>query len=184
MNQIFTELPQDLPVPLDDGASDRLLGKNLPNVILASTSGNQINLADIKGRIVLYCYPMTGQPGIKLPEDWDLIPGTRGCTPQSCSFRDHYQELQALDAQVYGVSTQKTFAQLEAQQRLHLPFELLSDADFKLTTALHLPTFEVENKRFIKRLTFIAQEGKIVKVFYPVFPPDQNAQDVIDWLKQ
>jgi peroxiredoxin len=127
---------------------------------------------------------MTGQPGVKLPEDWDLIPGARGCTPQSCSFRDHYQELQALNTQVYGVSTQETSAQLEAQQRLHLPFELLSDLNFKLTTALELPTFEVENKRLIKRLTLIAQAGKIIKVFYPVFPPDQNAQDVIDWLKQ
>jgi peroxiredoxin len=184
MTQDFSELPPSLPIPLDDGAGDRLLGKNLSNVILTSTSGNQINLAEIKGRIVLYCYPMTGQPGVKLPEDWDLIPGARGCTPQSCSFRDHYQELQALNTQVYGVSTQETSAQLEAQQRLHLPFELLSDLNFKLTTALELPTFEVENKRLIKRLTLIAQAGKIIKVFYPVFPPDQNAQDVIDWLKQ
>jgi peroxiredoxin len=184
MTQDFSELPSSLPVPLDDGASDRLLGKNLPHVFLASTSGSQINLADIKGKVVLYCYPMTGQPGVKLPEGWDLIPGARGCTPQSCSFRDHYLELQALDALVYGISTQETSAQLEAQQRLHLPFELLSDLDFKLTTALQLPTFEVENKRLIKRLTLIAQAGKIIKVFYPVFPPAQNAQDVIDWLKQ
>ncbi len=184
MTQDFSELPPSLPIPLDDGASDRLFGKNLPHVFLASTSGNQINLAEIKGRIVLYCYPMTGQPGVKLPADWDLIPGARGCTPQSCSFRDHYQELQALNTQVYGVSTQKTSAQLEAQQRLHLPFELLSDLNFKLTTALDLPTFEVENKRLMKRLTLIAQAGKIIKVFYPVFPPAQNAQDVIDWLKK
>jgi peroxiredoxin len=184
MTQYFSKLPPNLPVPVNDGASDRLLGKNLPHVILASTSGNQINLADIQDKIVLYCYPMTGKPGVKLPADWDLIPGARGCTPQSCSFRDHYQELQALDAQVYGISTQETSAQLEAQQRLHLPFELLSDLDFKLTTALQLPTFEVENKRLMKRLTLIAQVGKIIKVFYPVFPPTQNAQDVIDWLKQ
>jgi peroxiredoxin len=184
MTQDFSELPPNLPAPIDDGAGDRLLGKNLPDVILASTSGNQISLAKIKVKIVLYCYPMTGKPGVKLPADWDLIPGARGCTPQSCSFRDHYQELQELDAQVYGISTQETSAQLEAQQRLHLPFELLSDLDFKLTTALQLPTFEVENKRLIKRLTLIAQAGKIIKVFYPVFPPTQNAQDVIDWLKQ
>jgi peroxiredoxin len=184
MKEGWTELSQNLPVPVDDGAGDRLLGKNLPNIMLASTSGKQINLADIQGKIVLYCYPMTGKPGVKLPADWDLIPGARGCTPQSCSFRDHYQELQALNTQVYGVSTQETAAQLEAQQRLHLPFELLSDLDFKLTTALELPTFEVENKRLLKRLTLIAQAGKIIKVFYPVFPPDQNAQDVINWLKQ
>ncbi len=184
MSENFTELPFDLPIPLDDGAGDCLLGKSLPHVILTSTSGNKINLADIQGRIVFYCYPMTGQPRVKLPDGWDLIPGARGCTPQSCSFRDHYQELKALDTQVYGVSSQNTNVQLEVKKRLHLPFELLSDADFKLTTALQLPTFEVENKRLIKRLTLIAQSGKIIKVFYPVFPPDRNAQDVINWLKQ
>jgi peroxiredoxin len=184
MNQNFSELPPNLPVPIDDGAGDCLLGKSLPKIIMTSTSGQQINLAKIKGKIVFYCYPMTGQPGIKLPEGWDLIPGARGCTPQSCSFRDHYQELQSLNTQVYGISTQETAVQLEAQQRLHLPFELLSDLDLKLAEALQLPTFEVENKQLLRRLTFIAQAGTIIKVFYPVFPPDQNAQDVIDWLKQ
>jgi peroxiredoxin len=120
MTQYFSKLPPNLPVPVNDGASDRLLGKNLPHVILASTSGNQINLADIQDKIVLYCYPMTGKPGVKLPADWDLIPGARGCTPQSCSFRDHYQELQALDAQVYGISTQETSAQDEQCSKFHL----------------------------------------------------------------
>jgi peroxiredoxin len=180
----FTELPQNLPAPLDDGASSHLLGKSLPNVTLHSTSDRQVNISHIRGKVVFYCYPMTGQPDIKLPNGWDLIPGARGCTPQSCSFRDHYQELQALGTQVYGVSTQTFSAQIEAVERLHLPFELLSDANFELTTSLQLPTFQVENKRLIKRLTLIAQEGKIVKVFYPVFPPDKNAQDVIEWLNQ
>ncbi|MDJ0570788.1 MAG: peroxiredoxin [Pleurocapsa sp. MO_192.B19] len=180
----FSELPQNLPVPLDDGESSHLLGKSLPNVVLHSTSSRQVNISNIDGKVVFYCYPMTRQPGVKLPDGWDSIPGARGCTPQSCSFRDHYQELQALGTQVYGISTQESSAQIEAVERLHLPFELLSDANFKLTTSLQLPNFEVENKRLIKRLTLIAQEGKIVKVFYPVFPPDKNAQDVVDWLKQ
>ena len=162
----------------------RLLHKDLPNLTSISTSGRKVNLADIKGRVVFYCYPMTGQPGIKLPDGWDSIPGARGCTPQSCSFRDHHQELKALDTQVYGISTQVSSVQQEAVARLHLPFELLSDADFQIIAALQLPTFEVENKKLIKRLTFIAQEGKIIKVFYPVFPPDRNAEDVVEWLKQ
>lgn len=183
MAQDFSQLPSDLPVPIDDGAGDRLLNKNLPNLVLNSTSGKQINLSNIN-RVVFYCYPMTGQPGVKLPDGWDSIPGARGCTPQSCSFKDHYRELQALNTQVYGISTQTSSTQQEAVARLHLPFELLSDAEFKLTTALQLPTFEVENKKLIKRLTFIADKGKIIKVFYPVFPPDRNARDVIDWLKK
>jgi peroxiredoxin len=184
MIESFTKLPQNLPAPLDDGASSHLLGKNLPNVVLRSTSDRQVNLSNIKGSVVFYCYPMTAQPDVKLPDDWDLIPGARGCTPQSCSFRDHYQDLQAIDTQVYGISTQTTDVQLEAVKRLHLPFELLSDADFKLTTSLQLPTFEVGNRRLIKRLTWIVQAGKIVKVFYPVFPPDKNAEEVVQWLKQ
>ncbi len=183
MVEDFNELPPNLPIPIDDGASSHLLGKNLPDVVLNSTSNRQVNISHIKGKVVFYCYPMTGKPDIKLPDGWDLIPGARGCTPQSCSFRDHYQELQALKTQVYGVSTQEAYAQSEALKRLHLPFELLSDADLQLTQALQLPTFEVENKQLIKRLTLIAKEGKIIKVFYPVFPPDKNAQDVINWLK-
>ena len=184
MAQDFSQLPSDLPVPIDDDAGDRLLGKNLPSLVLNSTSKKKVNLSNLKSRVVFYCYPMTGQPGVKLPDGWDSIPGARGCTPQSCSFRDHHEELQALNTQVYGISTQKSLTQQEAVARLHLPFELLSDADLKLTTALQLPTFEVENKKLIKRLTFIAKEGKIIKVFYPVFPPDRNAQNVVDWLKQ
>lgn len=184
MSENLTKLPPDLPIPIDDGSSDRLLGKNLPDVVLISTSGKRVNISDLEGTVVFYCYPMTGQPGVKLPEGWDLIPGARGCTPQSCSFRDRHQELQALDTQVYGISTQNTSTQIEAVTRLHLAYELLSDADFKLTTALQLPTFEVEDKQLIKRITLIAREGKIVKVFYPVFPPDKNARDVVEWLKQ
>ena len=184
MIQDFSKLPSNLPIPIDDGTGDRLLGKNLPNIVLNSTSNKPLNISSIKGSLVLYCYPMTGQPGIKLPDGWDSIPGARGCTPQSCSFRDHHQELQVLNTQVYGISTQKSLIQREAAARLHLPFELLSDADLKLTTALGLPTFEVESQKLIKRITLIAREGKIIKVFYPVFPPDENAQDVLKWLKR
>ena len=180
----FIELPSNLPIPQDDGASSHLLGKSLPSIVLHSTSDKQVNISNIKGNVVFYCYPMTGQPGVELPDGWDLIPGARGCTPQSCSFRDHYQELQAFNTQVYGISTQKSSTQLEAVERLHLPYELLSDANFELTTSLQLPTFEVENRRFIKRLTLIIQESKIVKVFYPIFPPERNVIDVVEWLKQ
>ncbi|MEM7590583.1 MAG: peroxiredoxin [Cyanobacteria bacterium P01_A01_bin.83] len=184
MTQGFSKLPSNLPVPLDDGLCDHLVGKNLPDVVLNSTTSKQINISDIKSQAVFYFYPMTGQPGVKLPDGWDAIPGARGCTPQSCSFRDHYQELQMLATQVYGVSTQETSIQLEAVQRLHLPYELLSDVDLKLTKALKLPTFEADHKQLIKRMTLIALAGKIVKVFYPVFPPDKNAQNVVMWLKQ
>ena len=180
----YTQLPSNLPVPEDDGASSHLLGKYLPDVTLLSTSGKQVNLSHIQSRAVLFCYPMTGQPGIKLPDGWDSIPGARGCTPQSCSFRDRYQDLQKFNVQVYGVSTQKSSTQLEAVERLHLSYELLSDADFQLTKSLQLPTFKVEHQRFIKRLTMIVLNSEIVKVFYPIFPPEKNVVDVIEWLKQ
>jgi peroxiredoxin len=182
MNKL-TELPQDLPIPADDGACDHLLGNSLPSIALPSTQGECVELSAIVGRVVIYCYPMTGQPGIPLPDGWDAIPGARGCTPQSCAFRDHHQELNELGASVFGLSTQSTDYQLEAKTRLHLPFELLSDCELNLTNALKLPTFEVDGKRLIKRVTLIIDEGKIMKVFYPVFPPDQNADQVIDWLK-
>lgn len=180
----YTKLPPNLPIPQDDGASSHLLGKSLPNIILRSTSGKQVNMSHVRGQAVLFCYPMTGQPDVELPNGWDSIPGARGCTPQSCSFRDRYRELQTLDTQVYGISTQKSSTQLEAVERLHLPYELLCDADFELTTSLQLPTFEVENRRFIKRLTLIVRESEIVKVFYPIFPPEKNVIDVVEWLKQ
>lgn len=180
----LTELPQDLPVPVDDGACDRLLGASLPSIALASTQGGAVDLSQISGLVVIYCYPMTGQPGVALPDDWDAIPGARGCTPQSCAFRDHYRELNALRAQVFGLSTQSTEYQLEAKTRLHLPFELLSDRDLSFANTIELPTFEIANQHLIRRVTLIAAEGKIVKVFYPVFPPDRNAAEVISWLQE
>ncbi|MGD1807505.1 peroxiredoxin [Dapis sp. BLCC M126] len=177
------KLPKDLPVPVNDGACNRLLGESLPSINLYSTSGRYVDLSAISGRVVIYCYPMTGKPGIQLPNGWDQIPGARGCTPQSCAFRDHYQELSELEAQVFGVSTQTTEYQMEVAERLHLPFELLSDRDLSFAKALKLPMFEVERMQLIKRVTIIAEVGKIVKVFYPVFPPNRNADEVLDWLR-
>jgi peroxiredoxin len=175
-------LPEGLPVPLDDGACKHLPGLRLPSVSLIATSGQTVNLAEVPGRVVVYCYPRTGEPDRDPPPGWDEIPGARGCTPQSCAFRDHYQELQALGVLVFGLSTQDTEYQREAGSRLHLPFELLSDSDLELTTRLHLPTFEIAGMTLLKRLTLIIRDGTIEKVFYPVFPPDENAETVISWL--
>src|SRR3569623_15678 len=178
----LTSLPDDLPVPEDDGACVHLPGKRLPELALPSTSDRQVNLSALPGKTVIYFYPMTGRPGDPLPAGWDAIPGARGCTPQSCAFRDHYDELKALGASVFGVSSQDSGYQREAAPRLHMPFEQLSDDKLRLAEALSLPLFEVEGKRLIRRLTLIAENGEIVKVFYPVFPPDRNADEVIAWL--
>lgn len=184
MNSNFTELPENLPVPLDDGAADHLKGKNLPKITLPSTDGGTVELASLTGRFVIYIYPMTGRPGVPLPDGWDAIPGARGCTPQSCSFRDHHLELNARGVDVFGLSTQDTEYQREVRDRLHLPFQLLDDSSLQLKNALHLPTFHVHGMELYKRLTLIIEAGKIEKVFYPVFPPDKNAEEVLTWLKQ
>ena len=177
------ELPNDLPVPEDDGAADHLPGMRLPSVPLASTAGETVDLSALSGRTVVYCYPMTGRPGSDLPSGWDEIPGARGCTPQSCSFRDHHAELRSLGASVFGSSTQDTEYQREAATRLHLPFALLSDSDLAFAGALGLPTFEVDGMVLLKRLTLVIDEGWIEKVFYPVFPPDRSAEEVVEWLE-
>lgn len=178
------ELPPDLPVPVDDGACKHLMGKRLPQLALPSTAGRSVDLSQLAGRTVLYCYPRTGRPDQEVPAGWNAIPGARGCTPQSCAFRDHFDELKrAGAAQVFGLSTQDTAYQREAVTRLHLPFELLSDEKLAFARPLRLPTFEVAGMTLIKRLTLIARGGVIVKVFYPVFPPDQNAERVLSWLR-
>ena len=184
MNTNFSELPKDLPRPIDDGAASHLQGIKLPNVALAATNGAIVDLGAIPGRFVVYVYPMTGRPGVPLPDGWDGIPGARGCTPQSCAFRDHYSELKSLNALVFGLSTQTTDYQKEAKDRLHLPFELLSDSGHRLKQLLGLPTFDVAGMELYKRLALIVENGRIQKVFYPVFPPDQNAADVVAWLRQ
>jgi len=184
MSTNYSELPKDLPRPVDDGAAAHLQGMKLPDVALRATDDSIVNLGAISGRVVIYVYPMTGRPGMPLPEGWNGIPGARGCTPQSCAFRDHYSELGALKTAVFGLSTQPTDYQKEARERLHLPFELLSDSGRRLKDLLRLPTFEVAGMELYKRLTLIAEGRKILKVFYPVFPPDQNAAEVLDWLRQ
>jgi peroxiredoxin len=179
----FSVLPDDLPVPVDDGAARHLAGMLVPSIALPATDGSTVNLAELRGRTVVYAYPRTGRPGQPLPTGWDAIPGARGCTPQSCGFRDHYAELKAHGvAQLFGLSTQDTDYQREVAERLHLPFPLLSDAEFRLTSALGLPTFEVDGMRLIKRLTFVIDDGVITRVFYPVFPPDKSAGEVLAWL--
>jgi peroxiredoxin len=184
------ELPKDLPVPQDDGACDHLTGMKLPRIALPSTSGRTVDLSSLKGTTVVYVYPRTGRPDQESPLGWNDIPGARGCTPQSCAFRDHHDELRrASAAHVFGLSTQDNADQREAAERLHLPFELLSDEGLAFARTLKLPTFEVAGMRLIKRLTLIARapqiagEAVIEKVFYPVFPPDRNASDVLDWLR-
>ncbi len=179
-----TYLPPDIPVPRDDGAARHLSGMTLPDLALPATRGSSVNLSKLKGRAIVYIYPRTGVPGVDAPPGWDDIPGARGCTPQSCSFRDHFAELKALGvASVYGLSTQDTSYQREAAERLHLPFPILSDADLKLTRAIDLPTFSTSGMTLLKRMALVIDDGAIVKVFYPVFPPDKNAEKVIAWLR-
>jgi peroxiredoxin len=177
-------LPPDIPAPQDDGAALHLAGARLPDVALPATSGPAVNLSRLRGRTVLYIYPRTGVPGVDAPPGWDQIPGARGCTPQSCGFRDHFAELKALGvAHVYGLSTQDTSYQREAAERLHLPFAVLSDADLNFALKLHLPMFMTSGMTLLKRMALVIDDGVIVKVFYPVFPPDKNAQEVIAWLR-
>ena len=177
------ELPKDLPVPQDDGACNHLSGMKLPALALASTRGRRVDLSTLTGTTVIYIYPRTGRPDQEVPAGWNAIPGARGCTPQSCAFRDHHQELKKLGvSELFGLSTQDTAYQQEAARRLHLPFELLSDEKLEFAKALRLPTFEVDGMRLIKRITLIVRDSRIVKVFYPVFPPDSNAGEVIEWL--
>ncbi len=176
-------LPDGLPIPTDDGSCNHLKGMVLPALELRATSGRAVNLAALRDRTVLYIYPRTGRPDQEPPSGWNEIPGARGCTPQSCSFRDHKAELESLGAKIFGLSTQDSEYQKEAVQRLHLPFELLSDCNFALTEALRLPTFTSDGMRLIKRVTLVLQDGQIEKVFYPVFPPDRNAEEVIGWLR-
>ena len=177
-------LPPNIPAPQDDGAAKHLNGMKLPDLALPATSGSAVNLSKLKGRTVVYIYPRTGVPGIDLPPGWNDIPGARGCTPQSCGFRDHFDELKRLGvAQLYGLSTQDTAYQQEAATRLHLPFAILSDEKMALTRALKLPTFTMSGMTLLKRMALVIDDGVITKAFYPVFPPDKNAAEVIAWLQ-
>jgi peroxiredoxin len=177
-------LPADIPAPQDDGGARHLTGLALPSVPLAATDGSRVDLSKLAGRTVVYLYPRTGVPGQSPPDGWDAIPGARGCTPQSCAFRDHFGELERLGvAHLYGLSTQDTAYQREAVERLHLPFPVLSDDGLALARAIALPTFTVAGMTLLKRMALVIDDGVISKVFYPVFPPDKNAEEVIAWLR-
>src|SRR6185436_6705543 len=180
-------LPADIPVPIDDGAAHHLRGLSVPPIALPSTDGDSVRLDDPTVALaVVYCYPRTGRPdaiALGSTESWNMIPGARGCTPQSCGYRDHHRELQLLGADIYGLSTQTTEYQREAATRLHLPFPLLSDGAGEFSNALRLPSFEFERMRLLKRLTLIVQRGRIVHCRYPVFPPDKDAENVIAWIR-
>ncbi len=177
-------LPDGLPVPQDDGAARHLTGVALPDIVLSATDATAVNLSKLKGRSVVYVYPRTGRPGQALPTGWDGIPGARGCTPQSCSFRDHFAELKNFGVErIFGLSTQDTAYQREVVERLHLPFPILSDASLLLTRAMTLPTFEVDGMTLMKRMAWVIDGGVLTRVFYPVFPPDRSAGDVIAWLQ-
>jgi peroxiredoxin len=173
-----------LPIPEDDGAARHLTGMKLAPVRLPATDGSTVDLSLPKGRVVVYAYPRTGRPDEPNPEGWDLIPGARGCTPQTCSFRDHFAELRSLGVDhLFGLSTQGRQWQREVAERLHLPFAILSDESLELTRAMQFPTFQTSGMTLLKRMTLVIQEGMIRHVFYPVFPPDQNASEVLTWLR-
>jgi peroxiredoxin len=174
-----------IPAPEDDGAAKHLVGMKIPPVALPATDGSSVMLAALSGRTVLFAYPRTGEPGkISLVDDWDMIPGARGCTPQTCAFRDLFKDLKEAGAQhVFGISTQDGAYQRELVERLHVPFQILSDADLVFMRALNLPSMDVAGLTLIKRLALIIDDGKITQVFYPVFPPDRNAGDVLAWLQ-
>jgi len=181
----LTSVPDDLPVPQDDGAAAHLRGTRIPSVTLTATDGSHVDLAAIPGTVVVFAYPRTGKPGDPpLVDDWDQIPGARGCTPQTCGFRDLHAEFAALGARVFGVSTQDSAYQREMVERLKVPFPVLSDDGLALANALRLPTMEAGGLTLLKRLAFIARDGVIERVFYPVFPPDRNADDVLVSLRE
>src|SRR5690242_4417790 len=184
-NTVGTPDWSTIPAPQDDGATRHLRGARVASVPLQSTGGERVDLSALAGRTILYAYPRTGKPGVENPDGWDMIPGARGCTPQTCSFRDHFAELQALGVDhLFGLSTQDPDYQREAAERLHLPFAILSDERLELTTAMGLPTFETGGMTLLKRFTLVVADGTVEHVFYPVFPPDRSASDVIDWLSR
>lgn len=183
----FVDTPDwsEIPAPEDDGSVRHLVGTKLAPVRLPATDGRIVDLSSTPGRTVVYAYPRTGKPGVENPPGWDLIPGARGCTPQSCSFRDHFAELNGLGVDnLFGLSTQDSAYQKEAAERLHLPFAILSDEHLSLSRAMKFPTFETSGMTLLKRFTLIIDDGVVKHVFYPVFPPDRSAADVIDWLSR
>ena len=187
MTDDYTTLPADLPVPGDDGRAAHLPGLPMPRLVLSTSDGNSVDLAALPpGRTVIYLYPLTGRPGVDLPAGWDSIPGARGCSTEACSFRDHYHDLhRAGAAEIYGMSSQLPRYQAEVVERLHLPFQMLSDPGLVVADALELPTFAAPgHNRLYSRLTLIVNDGRIEHVFYPIFPPNTHAQQVLDWFRK
>ncbi|KAF1835684.1 hypothetical protein BDW02DRAFT_495264, partial [Decorospora gaudefroyi] len=179
-----TTFPSNLPIPHDDGACAHLTGLKMPSVTLSVTSGDRLDVSTLSDLTIVFCYPRTGAAGETITEDWNSIPGARGCTPQACSFRDEMAELRRLGVKhVFGVSTQDTAYQKEARDRLHSPYQLLSDEHLEFVKALKLPTFGWQDKTHIARCALAIQEGTIVNVWYPVFPPGTSAREVVSWLK-
>ncbi|KAK3699118.1 hypothetical protein LTR37_016592 [Vermiconidia calcicola] len=188
----WQSLPADLPKPTDDGACDHLKGSKFPSVALPSTAGNSVDSSTLSGLTIIFCYPRTGAPNETVPTEWNDIPGARGCTPQACGFRDAANQFLELGvSHIFGCSTQDTPYQQELKQRIHLPYQLLSDENLELVEALKLPTFEFQGKKLIKRLTLAVEDGKVVNVCplvesdpdrYPVFPPNESAKHVLQWL--
>jgi peroxiredoxin/DNA-binding transcriptional MerR regulator len=181
----YAGIPDDLPVPTDDGAADHLPGMRMPTIALPTSDGGSVDMADLgDGRTILYLYPLTGRPGVDLPEGWDAIPGARGCTTEACDFRDHHDDLRAAGAaRVWGLSSQSTDYQAEVVERLRLPFVMLSDAGFRLADALLLPTFAAPgHPRLYSRLTLVIRDSVVEHVFYPIFPPNEHARQVLEWL--
>lgn len=178
-------MPASLPKPEDDGAADHVLNSTFPPISLPSTAGDTVKPSSLSGLSIIFCYPRTGAPGENIPAEWDAIPGARGCTPQACSFRDASQTLfQHGVKHIFGLSTQDTEYQREVKERVHLPYELLSDEKGELIQAMKLPTFEWQGKQLTKRLTMAVENGKVAKVWYPVFPPDKSAAEVLEWLEK
>jgi peroxiredoxin len=178
------KLPENLPPPVDDGACDHLPGMTMPKIQLPTTGGGAIDLGNLPGRTVIYAYPRTRPPHEAARDEWDMIPGARGCTPETCAFRDHHAELRGLGASVYGLSTQSTAFQQEVVDRLHLPFALISDERLGLVTALRLPTMVFDGATLIRRLTLVVRGDAVEHVFYPIFPPDRHAAEVRAWLAE
>ena len=179
----FYTLPDDLPRPEDDGAADHLLNAVVPPIGLPATSGEIVRLDRLEGRTVLFAYPRTGVPGTEMPPGWDAIPGARGCTPEACGFRDAHAQFTDLGARVLALSTQDPDYQRELAERIQLPFPVLSDEQLELTHELRLPTFEAGGATLLKRLTLVIDDGRIAHVFYPTFPPDRHAAEVLGWLR-
>jgi len=180
-----TTFPSTLPVPKDDGACDHLTGFAVPDITVSSTSGTTVDPFSLPGLTIIFCYPRTGAPGETIPDEWNSIPGARGCTPQACSFRDLLPELKSHGvANVFGLSTQSTAYQSEVKQRVALTYDLVSDEKLEVAKALKLPTFEWEGNTLIRRLTLAVEDGKVKKVWYPVFPPDKSAAEVLEWLEK